>query len=181
MFHKKCFSFPSHWVSEFKHWQFPVPSFLVSSLQVGFHYLPNNQCPLSGISIVPRSFLQLPSLITAMCCSFMAAQQIAETWGSGSLLRNRVTSGSLSEKRVAFFYKWHFLSISAWWCLSSEPRLTSAAQQLQLMWFNRELNYEILLERSCWSLLKQKYYPLAGTCYVETWRTLWSCSDKSFW
>lgn len=103
VFHKNCISFPSHWVSEFKHWQFPVPSFLVSLLQVRFHYLQNNQCPLSSISIVPRSFLWLLSLITAMRCSFMVAQQIAETWGSGSLPGNRVTLGSLSEKSITFF------------------------------------------------------------------------------
>lgn len=182
VFHKTCFSFPSHWVSEFKHWQFPVPSFLVSLLQVGFHYPLNKQRPLSGVSIVLRSFLWLPSLITATCRSFMAAQRIAETWGSGSLPGKRVTLGSLSEKSVTFFfsYKWHFLSSSVWRQLSSESHLTSATQQLWPTWFSRELNYKILLERSCWSLLKWKYL-LDGTYYVESWRTLWSCSDKSFW
>lgn len=103
-FTKNCFSFPSHWVSEFKHWQFPVPSFLVSLLQVGFHYSLDSQCLLSSTSIVLRSFLWLLSLITAMWRSFMMAQQIAETWGSGSLPRNRVTLGSLSEKSDTFFF-----------------------------------------------------------------------------
>lgn len=40
--------------------------------------------------------------------SFMMAQQIAETWGSGSLPRNRVTLGSLSEKSVTLFYYFFF-------------------------------------------------------------------------
>lgn len=36
------------------------------------------------------------------------------------------------------------------------------------MWFSRELNYKLLGEKGCQSLLKQKYHVMNGSCYVRS-------------